>query len=48
MCGGALGAETFLVTDYLENETGADISSLRQGTLDDLVEYLTSMPDISR
>jgi FMN phosphatase YigB (HAD superfamily) len=47
MCAGALGTETFLVTDCLENEPGADISSFRHGTLDDLEEYLLSMPDIS-
>jgi FMN phosphatase YigB (HAD superfamily) len=48
MCAGALGAETFLVTDCLENETCADISAFRHGALGDLEEYLTSMPDISR
>jgi len=46
MCAGALGAETFLVTDCLENETAVDISSFRHGTLKDLEEYMMSMPDI--
>ena len=46
MCAGSLGAETFLVTDFLENETGADISGYRSGTLAELEEFLLSMPDI--
>jgi len=46
MCAGTLGVETFLVTDFMENETGEDISMLRQGTLAQLEAYLTSMPDI--
>jgi FMN phosphatase YigB (HAD superfamily) len=40
MCAGVLGSETFLVTDCLENETNADISAFRHGTLEDLEEYL--------
>ena len=47
MCIGQLGAETFLVTDCLENETGADISVYRRGTLAELETHLMSMPDIS-
>jgi FMN phosphatase YigB (HAD superfamily) len=46
MCASALGAETFLVTDCLENENGADISSFSQGSLAELETYLMSMPDI--
>jgi FMN phosphatase YigB (HAD superfamily) len=42
----ALGVETFLVTDYIENETGADISAYRRGTLAELETYLISLPDI--
>ena len=45
MCAGWLGIETFLVTDYLENETGTDISAFRHGTLAELEVYLTSLPD---
>ena len=37
---GELGAETFLVTDYLENESGADISTYRCGTIAELEMYL--------
>jgi FMN phosphatase YigB (HAD superfamily) len=46
MCAGALGAETFLVTDCLENEKGADITPFRHGTFAELEKYLLSMPDI--
>ena len=40
MCAGGLGIETFLVTDYLENESDADISKYRQGSLEELERYL--------
>jgi len=43
MCAGALGIETFLVTDYLENESGAGISLYRHGSLADCEAYLTSL-----
>ena len=46
LAAGALGAETFLVTDCLENEAGMDVSLYRNGTLSDLESYLTSLPDI--
>ena len=46
MCASALGAEAFLVTDCLENESGADISLFRRGSLAELEAYLMSMPDI--
>jgi len=46
MCAGALGMETFLVTDYLENEPGEDISAFRCGTLAGLEAYLNSLPGI--
>jgi len=43
MCVGDLGAETFLVTDCLENEALADITKYRRGTLDELEAYLMAM-----
>jgi len=46
MCVGALGAETFLVTDSLENEAGLDISVFRHGSLADCEEYLNALPDV--
>ena len=46
MSAGALGASTFLVTDCLENETGADITAFRQGTLAELEASLSSMSNI--
>ena len=48
MCVSALGTETFLVTDYLENEAGEDITAYRRGTLAELEIYLASLPDIKR
>ena len=41
-----LGAETFLVTDYLENESNMDISVFRHGTLKELEVYLESLPSV--
>ena len=46
MCAGRLGAQTFLVTDCLENEAGADITPFRSGTLAELEYHLLSLPDI--
>ena len=43
MAAGALGAETFLVTDCLENESGEDITAFRRGTLAELEKYLLSL-----
>ena len=48
MCAGTLGANVFLVTDCLENESGIDIGAFPRGTLAELDAYLTSMPDIDR
>ena len=46
MVAGELGIETFLVTDYLEDEASVDVSVFRHGTLDELESALMSMPDI--
>ena len=46
MCAGELGIKTFLVTDYLENEYGADIDEFQRGSLEELETYLLSYPDI--
>jgi len=43
---GNLGAETYLVTDCLENEAGLDAAAFRNGTLVELQEYLGAFPDI--
>jgi FMN phosphatase YigB (HAD superfamily) len=43
MSAAAVGMEIFLVTDCLENETNTDISAFRQGTLEELEEYLISL-----
>ena len=40
-----LGMEVFLVTDNLINTRGADFSHFPQGTREDLVAYLTTLPD---
>ncbi|MCL2055951.1 MAG: HAD family hydrolase [Oscillospiraceae bacterium] len=47
MCAGELGAQTFLVTDFLENESGMDITKFTRGTLEDFGQYLSLLPDIS-
>ena len=44
MCVSELGAEVFLVTDYMENESDVDITAFRRGTIEDLEEYLLSLP----
>ena len=46
MVAGTLGAETFLVTDCLENEAKVDVSTFRQGTLAEVEQYLMSLPII--
>jgi len=43
MAAGALGTETFLVTDCLENEVAADITAFRRGTLAELEKYLLKL-----
>ncbi|MCL2529510.1 MAG: HAD family hydrolase [Coriobacteriia bacterium] len=43
---GDLGAETYLVTDCLENEAGLDVAAFRNGTLAELQEYLGAFDDI--
>jgi FMN phosphatase YigB (HAD superfamily) len=48
MCIKELGVDTFLVTDFLENETNADITAFRHGTLDELEEFILSMPNIKK
>ena len=45
MVAGILGAETFLVTDCLENEADVDVSAFRNGTLAQLEEYLMRSAD---
>ena len=47
MCVSNLGMEVFLVTDFMENETGVDISEFRHGTIEDLETYLMSLPSLS-
>ena len=46
MVAGKLGAETYLVTDCLENEAGTDVEAFRKGSLSELEEYLMSLPNI--
>ena len=47
MCVVELGSETFLVTDYMENETGMDITVFRHGTIAELEAYLMSLPELN-
>lgn len=44
MVASKLGMDVFLVTDYMENETGIDINEFRHGTIEDLETYLMSLP----
>jgi len=44
MCVSALGMEVFLVTDFMENEQGIDISVFRHGTIEDLEAFLMALP----
>jgi len=46
MIASELGIEVFLVTDYMENETGIDITAFRNGTIEDMEEYLLSLPKL--
>ena len=46
MCASELGMEVFLVTDFIENEAGVDITPYRRGTIEDLESYLMSLPVI--
>jgi len=45
MCIGALGAETFLVTGYLESAGDFDISAFKKGSPEELEKYLMSLQD---
>ena len=46
MCVCKLSIEVFLVTDFMENETGIDISVFRNGTIEELEEYLMALQDL--
>ena len=46
MCVGEFGTETYLVTDFLENENDVDVTPFRRGTIEDLEAYLFSMPEL--
>ncbi|MCL2253382.1 MAG: HAD family hydrolase [Lachnospiraceae bacterium] len=43
MCAAKLGMETFLVTDYLENENNSAFDTIRHGSLEDLEVYLMNL-----
>ncbi len=40
MCASSIGCKVFLATDYLENDSGEDISELPQGNLAALMNYI--------
>jgi FMN phosphatase YigB (HAD superfamily) len=46
MCVSKLGADVFLVTDFMENETGIDINIFKHGTIEDLEAYLLALPAV--
>ena len=39
----ALGIDTFLVTNYMENDSGVDVQKYKNGSLEDLEAYLMSL-----
>lgn len=41
MVAAKLGADVFLVNEFIENPDGLDFSGYRQGTLEDAVDYIT-------
>lgn len=43
MCVSCLGAEVFLVTEYIENEKNLDISAYRQGNFNDLLKHVKTL-----
>ena len=43
MSAAELGIETYLVTDYLENESGIDITAFRKGSLAEFEIYLSKL-----
>jgi len=47
MCVSELGMEVFLVTDFMENESGVDITAFRHGSIEDLEAFLLVMPAVS-
>jgi len=47
MCASELGMEVFLVTDFIENEAGIDITPYRHGTIEELEAFLLSLPIIN-
>jgi len=46
MVAGTLGMDTYLVTDFLENETGREVSAFRHGTLEEFADYLASLSPV--
>ena len=46
MCAGDLGAKTYLITDFIENEFSMDITGFDRGTIEDIEIYLMAMPDV--
>jgi len=44
MCAGELGVNTFLVTDYCEATSETDYAPYRHGSLEELEEYLMTLP----
>jgi len=44
MCVTELGMSVFLVTDFIENETGLDINKFTHGAMEDMEAFLLAMP----
>jgi len=46
MVASKLGMEVFLVTDFMENASGVDHSEFRNGTIEELEEFLMGLPSL--
>jgi len=46
MCAAGLGMDTFLLTECLINTDNSEISGYRQGSFDDLLEFIRQLPPV--
>lgn len=46
LCAAQLGMDVYLVTDFMVNEQHADLSKLRHGNLDELFDFVQSLPAV--
>ena len=46
MCAGKLGIDTYLITDCMIADEGADLSQIKHGSYEEFKAYASSLPDI--